>query len=127
MANGRDRPAIVKLPPMVFHPGINAENSMLTAAPPMKVWMPNQPHATPARRRAGILAPKTPKDARARIGKGMPYFVPGWALRSMGIRTMRLPRVMVKSACFQFIPRAMSPPASMYVGMQWAIPIHRAA
>ena len=34
---------------------------------------------------------------------------------------------MVSSACHQFIPTATSPPAIMYVGMQWAMEIHSAA
>src|SRR5687767_14782552 len=33
--------------------------------PPIQVWMPNQPQATIARKSAGILAPRTPKLARA--------------------------------------------------------------
>src|SRR5262250_682005 len=45
----------------------------------------------------------------------------------MGPSTIRLPRAMVNSACHQFIPLAIKPPASMYVGMQCAIEIHRAA
>src|SRR6202171_6431056 len=35
------------------------------APPPIQVWMPNQPQATPARSRAATVAPKTPHDARA--------------------------------------------------------------
>ena len=34
----------------------------------------------------------------------MPYFVPAWALRTIGMSTMRLPRKMVSTACHQFIP-----------------------
>ena len=45
----------------------------------------------------------------------------------MGKRTMTLPTRMVTSACHQFMPAPMSPDASMYVGMQWAIEIHSAA
>ena len=62
-------------------PGAVAEDLARTtkiAPPPIQVWMPNQPQATPARIRAGRLAPKTPNDARAKTGYGMPYFVPAW-------------------------------------------------
>ena len=51
-----------------------------SACPPIQHWMPNQPHATSARMSAGTLAPKTPYAARAKTGKGMPYFVPGCEL-----------------------------------------------
>jgi hypothetical protein len=53
--------------------------------------------------------------------------VPAWAFRSMGIRTMMFPKVMVSSACHQFIPAAMSPEARVYVVMTIAIPIQSAA
>jgi hypothetical protein len=43
----------------------------------------------------------------------MPYFVPGCELRRIGTSTMVLPRRIVNSACFQFIPCAMRPEASM--------------
>ena len=89
--------------------------------------MPNQPQATRARRIAGTLAPKTPNEARANAGNGMPYFVPGWALSRIGTSTMQLPSAMVRSDCHQFIPFWMRLEASMYVGMQWAIAIQRAA
>ena len=75
--------------------------------------MPNQPQATKARRIAGTLAPRTPKEARAKTGKGMPYCAPAWAFKSMGIKTRTLPRKTVKRACFQFIPPAIMPLASM--------------
>ncbi len=75
--------------------------------------MPNQPHATMARSTAATLAPLVPKLARAKTGNGMPYFVPGCALSRMGTSTMMLPRPMVSSACHQFMPTAMRPPASM--------------
>ena len=38
------------------------------AVPPIQVWMPNQPQATPARSSAGRFAPKTPNEARAKTG-----------------------------------------------------------
>ncbi len=34
------------------------------AAPPIQVWMPNQPQATSARSMAGTLAPRRPNAAR---------------------------------------------------------------
>ena len=37
--------------------------------------MPNHPQATTALKRAGILAPKEPKDALAKTGKGIPYTI----------------------------------------------------
>src|SRR5689334_14651103 len=40
---------------------------------------------------------------------------------------MRLPSAIVPIACHQFMPPAMSPLASMYVGMQTDMPIQRAA
>jgi hypothetical protein len=89
--------------------------------------MPNQPQATTARSIAGTLAPTVPNDERTSTGNGTPYFVPGCALRRIGTSTMTLPRPMVKSACFQLIPSAMRPPASMYVGMQCAMEIQSAA
>ncbi len=45
----------------------------------------------------------------------------------MGINTRTLPRKTVKSACFQFMPPAIMPLASMYVGMFTLMEIHRAA
>ena len=85
------------------------------AWPPSHDWMPNHPHATIARSIAGAFAPKMPKLARTNTGKGMPYFAPACAFSSMGTSTMRLPRRMVKMACFQFMPPAMSDEASIYV------------
>ncbi len=79
----------------------------------MYVWMPNQPHATIARSTAGMFAPLVPNEARASTGKGIPYFVPAWALSRIGTRTMQLPSPIVSRACRQFIPTSISPPASM--------------
>ncbi len=93
----------------------------------MYAWIPNHPHATSARSRAGTFAPVVPNDARARTGNGIPYLVPGCALSRIGASTIRLPRPIVSRACHQFIPTAIRPPASMYVGMQCAIEIHSAA
>ena len=40
---------------------------------------------------------------------------------------MALPMAIVRSACHQLMPAAISPEAIMYVGMQWAMEIHSAA
>ena len=45
----------------------------------------------------------------------------------MGTRTIVLPSRMVRSACDQSMPAAMSPEASMYVGMLCAMLIQSAA
>src|SRR5215831_17779135 len=121
------RPNTVKLPPIDPNAGQRASTKVRRAWPPMNVWIPNQPQATIARRIAGTFAPLVPNEARARTGNGIPYFVPGCALRRIGPSTMMFPRPMVSSACHQFIPTATNPPASMYVGMQWAIEIQSAA
>ena len=73
--------------------------------------MPNQPQATNARATAATFAPFTPNEERTKTGKGTPYLVPAWALRSIGIRTTTLPKAMVRSACHQFIPAAIRPEA----------------
>ena len=83
------------------------------ASPPIQVWMPNQPQATKARNKAGTLAPRVPKEARQSTGKGMPYFVPAWALSTIGTSTMRLPRKIVSTACHQFMPPPMRDEASI--------------
>ena len=57
----------------------------------------------------------------------MPYLVPGCEFNRMGTSTIVLPRRIVNSACCQLIPCVMRPEASMYVGMQCAMEIHRAA
>src|SRR4051812_40544472 len=57
----------------------------------------------------------------------MPYFVPAWAFRTIGTRTMALPRNTVSTACHQFMPPSMRLDASMYVGMQADMLTHRAA
>ncbi len=89
--------------------------------------MPNHPHATSARNTAGTFAPSTPNEARAKTGKGIPYFAPACALSSMGARTRTLPRNTVKIAWRQLIPPAIMPLASMYVGMLTLMAIHSAA
>ena len=70
-------------------------------------------HATIARRIAGMFAPRTPKLARQRTGKEIPYFVPACALRTIGTSTMTFPRKIVNTACHQFMPPSTSPAASM--------------
>ncbi len=57
--------------------------------------------------------PAVPKEARAKTGKVMPYFVPAWPFKTMGTRTTRFPRVIVRIACHQFMPWEMRPLASM--------------
>ena len=39
----------------------------------------------------------------------MPYLVPACPFNTMGMRTIRLPRVTVSMACHQFIPAATRP------------------
>src|SRR5262249_34854947 len=89
--------------------------------------MPNHPHATSARSIAGTFAPRMPNDARQYTGNGMPYRVPAWALRTIGISTTTLPRKTVTTACHQFMPPSMSDDASMYVGMHADMDTHSAA
>ena len=86
--------------------------SRKSAPPPIQVWIPNQPQATPARSRAATLAPKTPKEARAKTGYGMPYLVPAWLFASIGIRTMMLANAIVRIAWYQAMPRRTRPDAS---------------
>ncbi len=113
--------------PSAGHPLKRASIMALRAEPPIQVWMPNQPQATPARRRAGMLDPSVPKLARTSTGKGMPNFVPGTAFRIIGISTMTFPSITVKTACQALMPPATRPAASMYVGMHTLMPIQRAA
>ncbi|GAA3211262.1 hypothetical protein GCM10020256_09890 [Streptomyces thermocoprophilus] len=96
------------------------------ASPPIQVWMPNQPHATRARTTAGRLAPRTPKEARANTGKGMPYLGPACPVSSIGTSTITLARAMVNTACFQSMPTAISPEARVQEAVLWAMPTHRA-
>ena len=84
-----------------------------TASAPIHVWIPNQPQATSARAIAATFAPRMPKLERTRTGKGMPYFVPGWALSSIGISTITLPRETVSRPCHHDIPAAIRPEASV--------------
>ncbi len=89
--------------------------------------MPNHPQATIARISAGRFEPIVPYAARANTGNGIPYFVPGCELSKIGARTITLPSRIVNRACHQFIPAEISPDAIIYVGMQCAIEIHKAA
>jgi len=57
--------------------------------------------------------PRTPNEARTNTGNGMPYLAPAWALSSIGTSTIRLPSRMVPMACFQLMPPAIRPEASM--------------
>jgi len=97
----------------VLQPGTTLAKNVLSASPPIHAWMPNHPHATSARISAGRFDPSVPYAARAKTGKGMPYFVPGCEFSRIGTRTMVLPRPTVSSACHQFIPDAINPDASM--------------
>src|SRR5690348_10095264 len=106
---------------------MTALKNVLSASPPIHAWMPNHPHATSARIRAGTFDPNVPYAARANTGNGMPYFVPGCELSRIGARTIVLLRRIVTSACDQLMPDASSPDASMYVGMQCAMLTHSAA
>lgn len=108
-------------------PPVSSEPRAKMPLPPIQVWMPNQPQATAARMSAGRFAPRSPKEARARTGKGMPYLGPAWPVASIGSRTMTLARAMVNTACFQSMPSATSPEARVQLGMQWAMEIHSAA
>ncbi len=94
--------------------------------PPIQVWIPNHAQATAARISAARLAPRTPNEARASTGNGIPYLGPACPVSSIGTSTMRLASAMVKTACFQSIPRATSPEASSQEGMLCAMPTHRA-
>ena len=60
----------------VYNEGIHNRSIWKKAKPPIQVCMPNQPHATIARRIAGIFAPFVPKLALANTGNGIPYFAP---------------------------------------------------
>ena len=100
-------------PRSVGHPGTIVLKNVFTASPPIHAWMPNQPHATSARISAGTFDPNAPYAARANTGNGMPYFVPGCELSRIGTRTIVLPSRIVTSACFQSMPDAISPDASM--------------
>src|SRR5262245_38457259 len=50
IADERLKPASVKPPPSVANDGQIATRNVFTASPPMKVWIPNHPQATIARK-----------------------------------------------------------------------------
>src|SRR5579875_3309194 len=83
--------------------------SVYTPSPPIQVWMPNQAQAIRARSMAGTLAPRSPNDARAKTGYGMPYLVPAWLFSSIGSSTTTLATAIVMTACTQFRPEERGP------------------
>ena len=105
--------AIALWPPMSVHPVHSVAISVSTASAPIQVWIPNQPHATSARAIAATFAPRMPKLERTSTGNGMPYFVPGCALSSIGISTITLPSETVSSPCHHVMPAAIRPEASV--------------
>src|SRR5258705_710847 len=100
-------------PSRVGQPGTTVLKNVYSASPPIQAWIPNQPQATSARINAGTLEPKVPYAARANTGNGIPYFVTGCEFIRIGTRTMVLPRRIVNSTCFQFMPEAIRPDASI--------------
>src|SRR5262245_58058326 len=74
-----------------------------------------------------MLAPTVPKLARINTGNGIPYFAPACPFSTIGISTITLPSATVSTACHHAIPASIMLPASVYVGMHTAIPIHSAA
>src|SRR3712207_2675980 len=72
----KTRKAIKVCPVTLAQPPHAAVTRASRAAPPSQVWMPNQPQATSALAIAAKLAPRTPKEARTKTGKGTPYLVP---------------------------------------------------
>ncbi len=88
------------------------------------VWMPNQPQAMMPRKSAGMLAPNRPKLERKKTGKGMPYLVPAKESSTMGSRTMRLPKKMVKTVVSQSKPAEIMLAPSIQVGTHTLIPTH---
>src|SRR5688500_20342349 len=97
------------------------------AAPPIHVWIPNQPQATIALSIAGILAPLVPKLALEKTGKGIPYLAPACPFNITGIKTMVLPRKTVRTACDACIPPPTTELAPIHVATHKLIPIHYAA
>jgi len=76
---------------------------------------PEPPASRIAHKIAGMFVPRVPKLARTNTGNGMPYFAPACAFNIIGIRTIKLPSRIVPTACFQFIPPAISDGASVDV------------
>jgi hypothetical protein len=123
--SGQGLPAI--RPAFSHSPPVSLDPRAKMPLPPIQVWMPNHPQATAARISAGTLAPRSPKEARASTGKGIPYLGPACPVASIGSSTMTLASAIVKTACFQSMPRATRPEARVQLGMQCAMEIHSAA
>src|SRR4051794_3407048 len=117
--------AIALCAPMSVQPLHAAVITASTASAPIQVWMPNQPQATSARAMAATLAPRMPKLDRTSTGNGIPYFVPGCPLSSIGMSTIRLPSDTVSSPCHHVMPAAISPDASVYVVVTIDSPTHK--
>jgi hypothetical protein len=99
------------VPPRDFQPSNTEPRNRWIARPPNIVWIPNQPQATSARIRHGTLEPRMPNDERSNTGNGMPYLVPGKALRVSGISTMMLASRIASSASPTLRPKyAVSTP-----------------
>src|SRR4029453_12623927 len=116
--NRNDNQSVVEWPPnpgpsSPCQPETKLLKTLFTAPPPIHAGTPTQPHATIARMSALTLEPIVPYAARANTGKGMPYRVPGWEFRRIGIRTIVFPSATVNSACDQLIPAAISPADNM--------------
>ena len=62
---------------------------------------------------AGTFEPRTPNEARASTGNGIPKRVPACAISTIGTHTIRLPSMIVRTACHQFIPPPTRLAASM--------------
>ena len=88
------------------------------------VWMPNHPQAMIPLIKAGMLAPNNPKLDLRNTGKGIPYLAPAKESRTMGSRTMALPKKMVKTDVAQSKPAAIILAASIQVGTQTLMPTH---
>src|SRR6266567_3222466 len=95
-------------PSRSFQRGMIAEKKVCSASPPIQDWIPNHPQATSARINAGRFDPSVPYAARAKTGKGMPYFVPGGEFRRIGIRTIVLPSRMVNFVRVRHHPSSSS-------------------
>ena len=91
-------PMTSPVPPSACQAGNMADSNRCTAIPPNRVCTPNQPQATIARISEGTLEPMMPNEARRTTGQGIPYRVPGNALRVRGISTMTLAIRMVHNA-----------------------------
>ena len=75
-----DRPRNVEVPKSAV-PGATLTSRSMTAADARKVWIPYQATATIARRMAGMLAPYTPNEIRAKTGNGTPTRCPATPIR----------------------------------------------